>query len=152
MTGMDISEAVFSTNKVHFPHCHCTFFFKLYFVQLYSPSGISPMENSGCFPWGKPAATVALPNLLCMLGVIVFPHSTELLTWTTEFLTCAQMLMQAIAPRGVYGHTSGSLHWKLTVGEKSLAALGNRTCVSGVMVRCSNQLSYIPTPDWKWKH
>ena len=26
-------------------------------VQLFCPSGISPMGNSGCLPWGKPAAT-----------------------------------------------------------------------------------------------
>ena len=31
--------------------------------------------------------------------------------------------------------------------EKNLLlATGNRTCVSGVPVRCSNHLSYIPTP------
>ena len=28
-----------------------------YFLQLYCPSGISPMGNSGCLPWGKPAMT-----------------------------------------------------------------------------------------------
>ena len=31
------------------------------------------------------------------------------------------------------------------MGRKSLAAPGNRTCVSGMTVRCSNQLSYIPS-------
>ena len=46
---------------------------------------------------------------------------------------------------GVYGHTLESLHWKLTLGEKSLAAPGKRTCISGALVQCSNQLSYIPT-------
>ena len=34
---------------------------------------ISPMGNSGCLLWGKPAAKVALPNLRCMLGVLIFP-------------------------------------------------------------------------------
>ena len=29
-----------------------------------------------------------------------------------------------------------SLHWKLTLGEKSLSAPGNRTCVGSVPVRC----------------
>ena len=41
-----------------------------------------------------------------------------------------------------------SLHWKLTLGEKSLAALGNRTCLNqrhaGLPLY---QLSYIPTPN-----
>ena len=46
---------------------------------------------------------VALPNMLYMLGVSVsIVHRT--LTWTTGSLTCAQMLMHAIA-HGVYGHT-----------------------------------------------
>ena len=38
-----------------------------------------------------------------------------------------------------------SLHWQLTPGRTPLAAPGNRTCVSGVTVRSSNQLSYIPS-------
>ena len=33
------------------------FFFLLYFLQVYCPSGISPMGNSGCLPRGRPAAT-----------------------------------------------------------------------------------------------
>ena len=44
-------------------------------------------------------------------------------------------------------NTRKSLHWKLTMGEKSLAALGNQTCVSGVMVRCCNQQLH-PHPSW----
>ena len=49
----------------------------------------------------------------------------------------------------VYRHQK-SLHWKLTLGRKSLAALGNQTFVSGVTVWCSNQLSYTPSPRlWK---
>ena len=46
-------------------------------VQLYCPNGISPMGNLGCLPQGKPAATVTLPNLWCMLEVLVFPWSNE---------------------------------------------------------------------------
>ena len=46
----------------------------LYFLQLSCPNGISPMGNSGCLPQEKLAATeVTLPNLWCMLGVLVFP-------------------------------------------------------------------------------
>ena len=45
-----------------------------YFLQLYCPDGISPMGNSGCLPRGKPSATeLRYNNLLCMLGVLVFP-------------------------------------------------------------------------------
>ena len=36
--------------------------FVFYFIlQRYCPTEISPMGNLGCFPWGKPAVTVALP-------------------------------------------------------------------------------------------
>ena len=38
------------------------------------------------------------------------------------------ILMHVTAHRGLYEHQS--LHWKLTLGEKSLAALGTRTHVS----------------------
>ena len=39
-----------------------------------------------------------------------------------------------------------SLHWKLTLAEKSLAAVGNQTCVSSSLVPTPSQLSYIPPP------
>ena len=70
------------------------------------------------------------------------------LTGTTGSLSCAQMLLHAIAHGGVRT-PKWSLHWKLTLGIKSLAAPGDRACVSGVTVPCSNQLSYIPSPGWK---
>ena len=59
------------------------------------------------------------------------------LTWTTESLTYAQMLMHAIA-HGDVRTPQEDRHSKLTLGEKSLAAAGNRTCVSDVPVRCSS--------------
>ena len=34
---------------------------------------------------------------------------------------------------------------KVDSGRKSLAALGNRTCVGSVPVQCCNRLSYIPS-------
>ena len=64
---------------------------------------------------------------------------------TTGSLSCAQMSMQVIAHGGCRTPKE-SLHWKLTRGRKSLAASGNQTCVSGLVVWCSNQLSYIPSP------
>ena len=48
--------------------------------------------------------------------------------------------------RGCMDTRKRRFHWKFTLLEKSLAAPGNRTCVSGVTVRCCNQLSCIPTP------
>ena len=75
----------------------------------------------------------------CTRGCTII-HRT--LTWTTGSLSGAQMLMQAIAHGGVRTPKE-SLRWKLTLEEKFLAAPGNRTCVSGMTVRCSNQLSYI---------
>ena len=47
--------------------------------------------------------------------------------------------MHAIAHGGVH-----SLHWKLTLGEKSLAAPGNRNCVGSVPVRCSTNWATSP--------
>ena len=70
------------------------------------------------------------------------------LTWTARSLSSARMLMQAIAHGGVRTPKE-SVHWKLTLVEKSLAAPGNRTCVSGVTVRCCNPLSYIPSAQCK---
>ena len=43
------------------------FWLFLLILQIHCPIRISPMGNSGCFPWGKPAATVKLLNLYCML-------------------------------------------------------------------------------------
>ena len=56
------------------------------------------------------------------------------------------MSMHAIAHGGVQTPKE-RLHRKLILGWKSLATLGNRTCISSVIVWCSNQLSYIPSPS-----
>ena len=47
--------------------------FYIYFLQLCCLNGITFVENMGCLPQRKPAATVTLPNLQCILGVLVFP-------------------------------------------------------------------------------
>ena len=39
--------------------------------------GISPWGNLGCFSQEKPAVTVTLPNLQCILGVSVFPTAVK---------------------------------------------------------------------------
>ena len=57
--------------------CVITFFTFTFFTQLYCLSGISHMGNSGA-PGKASCDRVALPNLRCMLGVLVFLQSTDL--------------------------------------------------------------------------
>ena len=83
-------------------------------------------------------------SLMVPAGYVFVASIHRTLTWTTGSLSCAQMLMHAIAHRDVRTPKE-SLHWKLILGRESLAAPGNRTCVSGVTVRCYNHLSYIPS-------
>ena len=45
-----------------------------------------------------------------------------------------------------------SLHWKLTLERKSLAAPGNRTCVGGVLARCSTNWATSPPCCRVWLH
>ena len=84
-------------------------------------------------------------SLMVCAGYVCVAIIHWTLTWTTGSLSCAQILMHAIAYRGVWTPKE-SLHWKLILGRKSLARLGSWTCISCVMVRCSNQLSCIPSP------
>ena len=67
----------------------------------------------------------------------------QILTWTTGSITCTQTLMRAIAHRGVQ-IPKESLQWKMTLGRKSLVAPGNRTCVSGMTIRCSTNWATSP--------
>ena len=81
-------------------------------------------------------------SLTVRAGYVCVAIIHRTLTWTPGSLSCAQMLMHAIAHRAVWTPKE-SLHWKLTLGRKSLAAPGNQACVEGLTVRCSYQLSYI---------
>ena len=92
--------------------------------------------------WPQSSRWLFLSLMVCAgyAGVAII-HGT--LTWITGSLSCAQMLFMWLHT-GVWGH------WKRActeswLGRKSLAALGNWTCVSGMTVQCSNQLSYIPS-------
>ena len=76
-------------------------------------------------------------SLMVRAGCVCVGIIHRTLTWTTGSLSFAQMLMREIVHRAVRTPKE-SLHWKLTLGRKCLAAPGNRTCVS--------QLSYIPSP------
>ena len=101
-----------------------TFYF--YFLQLYCPSGISPMRNLGCRPREKLAATVALPSLRCVLGVLVFPQSTKL--WHGLWDLQHARRCKCNRTRGMYRHHK-RVFTESWLGEKSLAALRNRTCM-----------------------
>ena len=109
------------------------FFFLSSFFQLYCPIGISPIGNSDCFPMSNQPchsqATQSREHAGCFSGSII--HRT--LTRTTGSLTCLLMLMRAIAHGGVRTPLE-RLPWKWTFGEKSIAASGNWTCISGVSV------------------
>ena len=86
--------------------------------------------------------SVALPNLGCMLGVFSVFRIHRTLTWTAGSLMCAQMSMPTMVCGGVWSQES--LHRKLTLGEKSLAATGKRTCASSVPLRRSTNLATFP--------
>ena len=122
-------------------------FFKLCFLQLYC-------GNSGCIPLGKQTATGSrYPPYWVQAGCFSVSIIHRTLTWTAGSLTCTQMLMHAICTRGC-ADTGRESALKVDSGErekKSLAAPGNRTRVSGVTVRCCNQLSYIPTQLWYYE-
>ena len=90
----------------------------------------------------KSRATQPAVHAGCFNVAII--HRT--LTWTTGSLTCAQLLIRAIAHGGVQTLYQ-SLHWKLTLAEKSLAAPRTWAYVSGVPVRRSTNWGKTP-PTW----
>ena len=121
-------------------------------LQLYWPTGISPIGNSGCFPresqLRQSGATKPSLHAECFSVSII----SRTLTWTTGSLTCAQMWMHTIA-HGDVRTPQESLHWKLSLRQKSLAAPGNPTYVSGVPVRLrtnwATSLPKISVQTWK---
>ena len=122
---------------------HLLFFTPSFFQRYCSIGFFFPREIRVAFPEKASCDRIELPNLLgngCFSVSII--HRT--LTWTTGSLSCAQMFMHAIAQRCVRTPKE-SLHRKLTLRRKSLAAPGNRNCVGGVTIRCANQLDYIPS-------
>ena len=82
-----------------------TFFFFFYFLRLHRPNGIYPMENSGCFPLGKPAATKSrypTYSACWVSGCVSVSIIHWTWTWTTGSLTRTQMLMYVIAHGGIW--------------------------------------------------
>ena len=86
----------------------------------------------------------ALPNLGCRLGVLVFPNPPNSDMNYGIFNVCTDV-NACDCTRGCTDTRKRVCTESWLWEEKSLAAPGNRTCVSGVTVRCSNQLSYIFT-------
>ena len=92
--------------------------------------------------WPQSSSWLLLSRMV-RAGYVCVAIIHRTLTQTTGSLSYAQMLKHAIA-RGNVRTPKESLHWKMSLRRRSLAAPGNRTCVSGVTDRWSNQLSYIP--------
>ena len=91
--------------------------------------------------WRQTRATQHTVHAECFSVSIVYGT----LTWTTECLTCPQILVHAIALGGARTPKE-SLHRKLTLGEKSLAAPEKSNLPQrhdGPMIY---QLSYSPSP------
>ena len=118
------------------------FFFLLFNLHHYCPVWMFSMGNLRCFPrksqqW-QSCATLPAVHVGCF-GISII-HWT---LWATGSLSCAQMLMHALAHRGAQTPYK-SLHWRWTLWKKSLATLGNRTCISSVMVRCTTSWAASP--------
>ena len=142
-----LAEAGSITKKKFPPHYYSYYYYYYFVIVLVNnyivPLEFLPWESRVAFP-GKSLlrqgrATQPTVHAGCFSVSII--HRT--LTWTTGSVTCAQMLMPVIAHKGVRTPLE-SLHWKLTLGEKALAAPGNRTCLSGVTLRRSSNWATSP--------
>ena len=117
----------------------------IYTVQIY------PRCNSMfiVLEWPQPSSWFLL-SLMVHAGYVSVAIIQQTLTQTTGSLSCAQMLMHVIAHGGVWAPKE-CLHWKLTLGRKSTAALRNWTCVSGVTVWCpTNWATCLPHWLTEW--
>ena len=106
--------------------------------------GFLPWEIRVAFPGESQLQLNRATQLTVHAGSFNVSIIHRTLTWPTGSLTCAQMLMRAIAHEGCTDTVRESA-LKVDSGRKSLAALGNRTCVGSVPVQCCNRLSYIPS-------
>ena len=117
--------------------CCCLLFF--FFFNNCNPNGISAMGNSGCLPRGKASydrdAIQSMVHAVCFSVSII--HWT--LTWTTGAHRCKCMRLHTVK----YRHGK-RVHWNLTPGEKSLAALGNRICIGSVLLFSSTNWATTP--------
>ena len=109
---------------------------------MYCPSGISPMGNLGCFPWGKPAATESHYPTYYACWVFSSVHNPPNSGMDYRIFNMRTDVNAWDCTQGCTD-THIRVFTESWLGEKSLAVPGNRTYVSSVMVRCPNQLSYI---------
>ena len=130
----------------HVPDSWMLILFYFTFFNCIVPMGIFPWEIRVAFPRESQLrqSRAIQPTVHAGCFSISIIHRT--LVWTTGSLMFAQMLMHSTAHRGCTDTVRESA-WKLTLGEKSLAAPGNRTCVSGVPVRCSINWAASPPED-----
>ena len=120
-----------------------TFFF-FNFLQLYCPSGISPMGNSGCLPRGKPVATESrYPSYGACWVFLIFPANSDMVFRIFNLCTnvnacgCTQGCTDTVresAPKAASGRKI-SCH----TGEPNLPQRRAGTTLY--------QLSYIPIPS-----
>ena len=118
-----------------------SFFF---FLQLNCPFRIFPKGYSGFFPWGKPAVTVALPNLCSHAGCLSVSIIHPTLTWTTGSLTCTQMWMHATEHKQ-HVDTVKESALKVDSGRKIPCRTGESNQRRRRAGPTLYQLSYIPT-------
>ena len=107
--------------------------FLLYFLQLDCPNEIYPWEIRLAFPGESQLqqSRAIQPSVHAGCFSVSIIHQT--LTWTTGSLMCAQMYMHAIGHGDVRPHVR-EFALKVALGEKSVTALGNRTCLIGITV------------------
>ena len=79
-------------------------FLKKNFLQLYCPSGISPMGNLGCFPQGKPAATESRYPTYCACWVFWCFHNPPNCDMDYRIFNMCTDVNVCDGTKGVYGH------------------------------------------------
>ena len=103
------------------------------FLQPYCPNGISPMsEIRVAFPRESQLRQSRATQPKVHAECFSVSTSHRPLTRTAGSLTCTQMQNACDCTRGCTEQNKRS-----ALGEKNLAAPGNRTCVGGVPVRCT---------------
>ena len=101
--------------------------------KLYCPIGISHLGHSGCFSRENHLQQSCATQPMVQAGCFSLSIIHQTLPWTTGSSTCAQVLMHVTEHGSVRTLEESAL--KASSGrEKSLAALGNRTCINGVPV------------------
>ena len=124
-----------------------TTFFYFCFLQLYFPNGNSPIGNSGCLPRGKPAATKSHSPTFGACWVFYCFHNPPNSYRDNGIFNVRKDVNASNCIRGRTDTVRG-FALKVDLGEKSLAALGNRTCVGGVTVWCSTSWATSHCNHW----